>query len=259
MLIAITRGVSPAIARCELTHVRRTAIDVELACAQLEAYEAALASCGATIHRLATEPDLPDAVFVEDTAVVLDECAIITRPGAASRRPETVAVAKALTPYRKLLQIEPPGTLDGGDVLHVAGRMFVGRSTRTNQSGIEQLRELVARYGITLETVDISGCLHLQSAATPVARDALLVNPAWVDRAALAGLKTIDIDPAEADAANALYLADAAHGDTVLYQPQFPRTLKRLQQAGLHVVLVDMSELGKAEGALTCCALVFRA
>ncbi len=192
-------------------------------------------------------------MFVEDAAVVLDRCAVIARPGAESRRAETIEVARALAPHRKLLYIEPPATLDGGDVLPVGNRVFVGRSTRTNRAGIDQLRKLTAPYDYSVEAVDIQGCLHLKSAVTQVADGMLLVNPAWVDRAAFAAMDFIEIDPAEPHAANALRI-----GDAVLLQPAYPRTLKRLEEAGFRVVHVDMSELAKAEGGLTCCSLIFR-
>jgi dimethylargininase len=204
------------------------------------------------VQALPAEADLPDAVFVEDTAVVLDECAVITRPGAASRRRETDAVAQALAPYRKLFQVCPPGTLDGGDVLRAGNRLYVGLSTRSNQAGVEQLRTFLAPYRLSVVAVESARCLHLKSAVTPVSPDTLLINPAWVDRALFSGLHFIEVDPSEPHAANALLV-----GQTVVYQPTFPGTLKRLEQAGLRVALVNMSELGKAEGGLTCCSLIF--
>jgi dimethylargininase len=252
MLIAITRGVSPSIQHCELTHLGRVPIHWETACLQHRHYEATLGSLGVEVHALPVEADLPDAVFVEDTAVVLDECAVITRPGAASRRRETAAVARALAPYRKLLEVQPPGTLDGGDVLYLDGRLYVGLSTRSNHAAVEQIRAFLAPYQIPVTVVETRGCLHLKSAVTPVSPDTLLINPAWVDRASFAGLRVLEVDPSEPHAANALLV-----GETVVYQPSYPRTLKRLEQAGLRVVPADMSELGKAEGALTCCSLIF--
>jgi dimethylargininase len=240
MLIAITRQVSPVIDRCELTHLERTPIDLKRARRQHQAYEQSLRVLGVEVHSLPEEPDLPDSVFVEDTAIVLDECAILTRPGVASRRPETGSIARELAPYRSLFTVQAPGTLDGGDVL-VAGRTI-----------FDQLQALLTPYGYTVKAIHVTGCLHLKSAVTQVGADTLLVNPAWIDRANFPGMKLIDIDPSEPSAANALLV-----GGKVIYQPAFPKTRTRLEATGIHPVLVEESELSKAEGALTCCSLLF--
>lgn len=253
MLIAITRGVSPSLDRCELTHLQRAPIDFDVACAQHRAYKAALAACGVEVYALPAEASLPDSVFVEDTAIVFDPCAVITRPGAASRLPETAAIARALEPHRKLFHVQPPGTIDGGDVLRVGSRVFVGRSTRTNRAGVEQLRAILLPFEISVHEVEIRGCLHLKSAVTQVADDTLLINPEWVDKSAFPSVEFIEVDPSEPSAANALLLNNA-----LLYQPRFPKTLNRLEATGLRVVPVNLSELGKAEGALTCCSLIIR-
>jgi len=252
-LVAITRAVSPKIGQCELTHLERQAIDARLAQAQHGQYEACLAGLGCELHRLPAEPDLPDSVFVEDTAVVLDELAIITRPGAASRRPETESVARALEPFRRLAFVRPPGTLDGGDLLHAGRVLTIGLSGRSNQAGIEQMRRLVEPYGYRVEGVPLAGCLHLKSAVTQVAEDMLLINREWVDGRIFQGLKLIDVDPEEPLAANALLV-----GGTVIYPADYPRTRRRLEEAGISVQTVDVSELAKAEGGVTCCSLIFR-
>ena len=252
MRIAITREVSPAIGRCELTHLERQPIDLELARAQHRAYQACLANLGCQVQALPAAPDLPDSVFVEDVAIVLDELAILTRPGAESRRPEVAAVAEALRPYRTLYAIEAPGTVDGGDVLRVGRRLFVGLSTRSNAAAIDQMRALLAPYGYTVQGVPVAGCLHLKSAVTQVAGDTLLIHRAWVDPGAFDGLALIDVDPSEPYAANALRV-----GQALVYPAAFPRTRGRLEARGLTVLPVDVSELAKAEGAVTCCSLIF--
>ncbi|OLB68091.1 MAG: hypothetical protein DMD38_07495 [Gemmatimonadetes bacterium] len=157
MLIAVTRAVSPRLAECELTHLPRDPIDVGKAIADHEHYEAALRSLGARVVRAPDEPTLPDGVFVEDAALVLDEIAIITRPGAPSRRPEIESMARALSAYRSLQRIQPPGTLDGGDVLAMGGgrEIYVGLSSRTNQEGIAQLETLLSEWGL------VGGLLHV--------------------------------------------------------------------------------------------------
>jgi len=252
--VAITRKVSPEIGRCELSYLEREPIDVGLAERQHLAYERCLADLDCTVTSLPSEPELPDSVFVEDTAIVLDELAVITRPGAVSRRPETASVAAALAPWRPLFHLGPPGTLDGGDVLVAGRRVFVGRSLRSDEAGYGQLRDLLAPRGYTVVPVPVRGCLHLKSAVTAVAADRLLVNPAWVDGSVFAGLGTVDVDPAEPHAANALRI-----GDSIVFPAAFERTRRRLEGAGIGVVTVDISELARAEGAVTCCSLVFEA
>lgn len=251
-IIALTRPVSPSIGRCELTHLAREEIDFELAGRQHRLYESALADLGCSVRRLPAEPDLPDAVFVEDAAIVLDECALITRPGAQSRRPETASVAAALEPHRRLHRIEAPGTLDGGDILVVGRTIYAGISSRSSAGGIEQLRFVAGRYGYAVKQVDVKGCLHLKSAVTQAGPGMLLVNREWIDAALFAGLDLIDVDPAEPAGANALLVRQ-----TVLYPSAYPRTRARLEKRGVSVSAVDLSELAKAEGAVTCCSLVF--
>jgi dimethylargininase len=252
-MIAITRDVSPSLAACELSFVARSEIDLDRAIAQHEAYRGALATLGCRVVSLTAQAELPDAVFVEDVAIVLDEVAILTRPGAVSRRAEGASVAEALAHYRPLRAIEAPGTLDGGDVLRVGRTLYVGQAARSNAAGIAQLQALVGEFGYDVRAVPTHGCLHLKSAATQVAHGVLLVQPAWVDTSVFAGLRLVEVDPDEGHAANALRI-----GDSVVHPACFPRTRKRLQDAGVTVVPVDISELQKAEGAVTCCSLVFR-
>ena len=252
MLMALTRAISPAIQQCELTHLARTPIDLDRARAQHAAYEWALVGAGCTVRRLDTTDPLPDSVFVEDIAVVLDELAVITRPGVQARRSETGAIAQWLAHVRPLRYIESPGTLDGGDVL-VAGRsMFVGASGRTNAAGAAQLRRLVSPYGYIVEVVPVSGCLHLKSAVTAVAPETLLINPSWVSADRFAEFTLIEIDPEEQHAANAV-----AVGGKIICPAAFPGTAGRLKAHGLTVETVDVDELAKAEGSVTCCSLIF--
>ncbi|HSP92004.1 MAG TPA: arginine deiminase family protein [Vicinamibacterales bacterium] len=252
MQIAITRGVSAGIGACELTHLEREAIDVARARMQHRAYEEALARAGCRVESLPALDELPDSVFVEDVAVVLDDIAIITRPGAESRRPEAAHIAPVLAQHRRVTFIKAPGTLDGGDVLRLGRRIFVGRSGRSDESGVEQLRAVVWPYGYTVTAVPVSGCLHLKSAITEAAPGVVLVNPAWVDAAAFGDVRVIEIDPDEPYAANGLMA-----GGRLIYPVSFPRTRQRLEAAGIAIEPVDVSELQKAEGAVTCCSLVF--
>jgi len=252
VLIAVTRPVSASLARCELTHLAREPIDVARAAAQHAAYERLLASLGAALVRAEAAPELPDAVFVEDMAVVLDEIAVMTRPGAASREAESPAVASVLASYRPLRAMTAPATLDGGDVQRLGRTLFVGRSGRTNEAGIAQLRGFVEPLGYRIVPVEFSGCLHLKSAVTAIAEDLLLMNPAWVRKDAFPGLDALFVDEREPWAGNALRI-----GETVVFPAQFPRTAERVAARGLRISPIDGTELAKAEGAVTCCSLIF--
>ncbi|MGH9464404.1 MAG: dimethylarginine dimethylaminohydrolase family protein [Thermoanaerobaculia bacterium] len=253
MLVAFTREVSPSLGRCELTHLPRQQIDVELAREQHRAYELCLATLGCEVRRLPPAPDLPDGVFVEDAAVVLDELAVIARPGAESRRAETASVAAVLGEHRTLSVIEAPGTLDGGDVLRVGNRLYVGLSTRTNRAGLTQLAEAVRPFGYEVRSVAVRACLHLKSAVTAVAADLVLLRRDWVDAAAFAELGLVDVAPSEPMAANALLV-----GETVIVPTAHERTRERLEHRGIRVRSLAVSELAKAEGGVTCCSLICR-
>ena len=251
MPLALTREVSAALAACQLTHLERVQIDVERARAQHAAYEQALRHAGCTVERLPATADMPDSVFIEDIAVVFDELAVVTRPGAESRRGEVPVVAEALGRHRSVRTIQPPGTIDGGDVLVVGRRVFIGRSTRTNADAIDQMRRLLTPFGYTVWEARLRGCLHLKSAVTALGEDVLLANRTWLDESPFADFDVLSVDPAEQMAANALRV-----GDRVIYPTAFPRTAERLAARGFHLELVGASELAKAEGAVTCCSLI---
>jgi dimethylargininase len=245
--------VPEALARCQLTHIERTPIDLARARAQHAAYEQALTTLGCQVRRIAAADDLPDSVFVEDAAVVVDEIAVITRPGAASRLEERDGVAASLSAFREALWLEAPATLDGGDVLHLGRTLYVGMGGRSNDEGVSQLRNAVDRFGYDVRSVRAHGCLHLKSAATALGPDFVLVNPEWIAPATFEGARVIEIDPAEPYAANVLRA-----GETVLCAEAFPRTRARIEAAGIQTRTVDVSELAKAEGALTCCSIIFK-
>lgn len=254
MIVAITRQVSPAINHCELTHIVREPIDYERACAQHRQYEDALRSLGITVISLSAEPDLPDSVFVEDVALVLDECAIMLNPGAPSRRPEVASVETALAPYRDIFRVQPPGTVDGGDILTVGRTIYVGMSSRSTDNAIEQIKAILEPISYEVRAINVTGCLHLKSAVTQVSEDTLLINPQWVSKDDFPGMQYIEVDPSEPYAANAV-LVDGA----IIYPSSFPKTRAKLEKAGINLLAVDADELAKAEGAVTCCALIFEA
>jgi len=251
MRIALTRDVSPAIGRCELTHLERNPIDYDRALGQHAAYEQLLTELGCRVLRLPADDTMPDAVFIEDTAVVVGELAVVTRPGAPSRRGEPAAVRTALEALRPVAAIEPPGTLDGGDVLRVGSTLYVGLSARSNREGIAQLARLLAPFDYRVVPVVTEGCLHLKTAATMAAPDILLVNPRWVDAEIFATPEILEIDPAEPFAANVLRV-----GDATICAAAHERTRRRIEAAGIVVRAVDMSEFAKAEGGVTCCSVI---
>ncbi len=250
-LTAITRELNTGLVNCELTFAPRVTIDIELAYEQHRQYQSVLSSLGCQIVVVPAEPDLADSVFIEDTAIVLDEIAVLCRPGAESRRPEVAGVGNILKDFRTLASIEAPGTLDGGDVLRIGKTIFAGLSTRSNQRGIEQLRNIVAEYGYSVTPVETAKCLHLKSAVSEVASDTLLINPDWISRSPFVDYELMFINKEELHAANAL-LVDG----TVIYPAAFPRTRDILVARNINVTSVDVSELQKAEGGVTCCSLI---
>lgn len=251
MPFAITRSVSPRFNECEITHIERTPIDLNTAQEQHRGYVDALKKLGCDILELPAETDFPDSVFVEDTAIVLPEAAVITRPGADSRKPETESIAQALSPHRKLLYMREPATLDGGDVLVVGKRIFIGLSTRSNNEAVVQLGELLNQFGYTVTSLRLHGCLHLKSAVTRVDHKTLLINPDWVDAGSFAGCELIEVDPSEPYAGNCLPI-----GEAVIFPTSFPKTREKLESRGYKIVSVEVDELAKAEGAVTCCSLI---
>jgi len=254
MLTAITRAVSPAMVHCEISFIDRKPIDLAIAQDQHHAYETLLEKLGARVLSLPAEPALPDSMFVEDPAIVLDELAVILPLGTASRRPESASLAKALSSFRKLDYVTLPGTLEGGDVLRIGRKLFVGLTKRSNAEGLRQLASLLAPHKYEVIVVTVTGCLHLKSAVTHLGGNTLLANRAWFDAAPFAAYDWIDVDPGEPHAANAL-----AFGGTIIFPASFPHTRARIESRGIHVTPLDISELQKAESGLTCSSLIFHA
>ena len=252
MLTAIIRAVSSALAECELSFIERIPINMDKAREQHHAYEAALASLGARVVSLPEEPELPDSMFVEDPAIVLEEIAVVFPLGTETRRREAASLAKAIAEFRKLEYVTLPGTVEGGDILQIGRKLFVGLTARTNEEGIRQLRTIVAPYGYEVITVPVTGCLHLKSAVTHLGKNVLLANRVWFDAAPLAGYEWIDVDPSEPHAGNALAL-----NGSVLFPASFPLTLARIEAKGFRVLPIDIAELQKAESGLTCSSLIF--
>lgn len=252
-LVAITHVPTRALERGERTYVDRSPIDFPLAQRQHEEYRALLAACGAEVTVLDASRDCPDAVFVEDTAVVLDEIAVIASPGAVSRRGETAAVAAELRKHREVREIRLPATLDGGDVV-IAGRtLFVGASARTNVSGAEALATFAKPFGYRVVRVPIRDCLHLKSACCALPDGRLLINPSWVDASALPGFTHVHIPPDEPFGADF-----AIAGETVIVSTTNPSTAQLIASLGFTVRATPLSEFEKAEGGVSCLSIIFR-
>lgn len=254
MLTAITRGVSSSLAAGELTFRARAPIDIALARRQHEGYEAALAQLGVRIDHLPPEDAFADAVFVEDVAMVLDEIAIVTAPGAASRRGETESIARAVGKYRPVKRLTAPATLDGGDVVRIGRTLYVGLSSRTNEAGVDQLGALLSPLGYTVLGVEVTGALHLKTACTYAGRGILLANPEWAATKSFRDIEVLPVDATEPWGASVL-----AIGETLVMAASFPRTRATLEARGFTVAPVDLSELQKAEGGPTCLSIVFDA
>jgi dimethylargininase len=251
-LTAITREVSPSINRCELSFHARQRIDVAKAIAQHKAYQDCLAELGVRIVSLPAEPGLPDAVFIEDAAVITEEVAIISRMGAPSRRPERITLIDTLAHYRPIRFLVEPATLDGGDVMRAGRSVFVGLSRRTNRDGFVQLNGLLEADNYKLHPVEVRGCLHLKSACSYIGNDTILLNRSWIDAEQLRGFELIDVADEEPAGANALLL-----NDVVVIPASFPKTRALLEKRGFSVRTLDLSELQKAEAGVTCASLIF--
>ena len=251
-LLAITREVSTSVNNCQLSFHAREPIDVAKAIAQHRAYQDCLAELGVRVVSLPAEPELPDAVFVEDPAVVVDEVAVISILGAPSRRPEARSLAVALSCYRPIKFLRAPATLDGGDVLRIGRLVFVGLSQRTNREAFFQLREALRAFDYEVQSIEIRDCLHLKSACSYIGNDTILINRSWIDAERFRGFQLLDVPNEEPAAANALLLKDI-----VIIPASFPRTRALLEQRGFRVRTIDLSELQKAEAGVTCGSLIF--
>ena len=253
MLKAITRDVSRNIARCELTFRQRECVDYEKAIRQHADYCDLLRRCGSTVINLKASDENPDCCFVADTAIVLEEVAISTNLGTPSRQGEATDVAETLFPHREIIRIEPPATLDGGDVLILGKRIFVGRSKRTNQEGIESLKRITSPYGYEVTPVAVMGSLHLTTACSALDEETVLLNSHWIDAAPFARYRVLNVPEDEPWAASTMRV-----GSTVCVEAGAPRTLELVNQHCAEVEVSDISEFRKAEGSLPCLSILFQ-
>ena len=252
-LIAITREVSPRLNDCELTWHTREPIDLARAIAQHKAYQGCLTELGLKVVSLPAAPDLPDSVFVEDPALVLDEVAVILKMGAPSRRPEAPLLARTLATYRPLRYLREPATAEGGDLLRIGRAVFVGLSRRTNREAVTQLREMLKPYGYEADALEVKKCLHLKSACSYLGGQSLLVNRSFIDPQPLRRYNLIEVAAEEPGAANVLSI-----NDRVVMPASFPATRRILEARQLQVRVVDVSELQKAEAGVTCCSVILK-
>jgi dimethylargininase len=255
MTKAFTRAVSPKLPQCELTHQDRVPIDWATADAQHSAYETALEQAGLEVVRLPVLADHPDGVFVEDTALLFGEHAVILRPGAASRAAEAQSTADGLEDHFRLHHLAR-GHVDGGDVLRIGRKLYVGLSTRTDATGIEALRESGGEIGFEVVRAQLKDCLHLKTGATFAGQDrdgkpVLLYHPRSVDPSQFADIESMAVDDQEPAAANCLRA-----GERLILPAGNPRTAERLRARGFEVVELDVSELQKAEAGVTCMSLI---
>ena len=244
---ALAREISSGIADCELTHLDRAPIDLDRARRQHAAYLECLERLGCGVRLLPADSTLPDCVFIEDTAVVVPELAVLSRPGAESRRGELPVVEAALQAVRPVQRIEAPGTLDGGDVLRIDRLIWVGCGNRTNAEGGRQLADHLTPMGYEVRLVSQHGCLHFKSGCSQAGAEQVLLNPEWIDPGLFPGLEVIEVDPTEPFAGNVLKV-----GDTLVVDGRFERTVERLDTLGLPLEVLDNAELARAEGGLTC-------
>ena len=249
---AFVRGVPSSFPRALVASAPAQPIDVAIARNQHAAYRDALAAMGARVTFLIPDENCPDCVFIEDTAVVAAGLAVITRPGAESRRAETPAVATALREL-DVVQLAAPATLDGGDCMRVGTTIYVGRSARTNAAGIAALAEAFAPRGLRVVALDLPpGILHLKCVCSPLGDDRILLAEASLAPERFDGVDVVTVPAAETYAANAV-----AFDNHVLVAAEFPRTHQLLARAGFTLHPVPTSEVRKADGSLTCQSIVF--
>ena len=252
MLRALTHKVSPEIAECEVTFIDRSPIDLRLAVRQHDHYCDVLKKLGAIVKELSGNESYPDSCFVEDTAIVVDELAIICSMGVPSRRGETMLIERELSEYREIAHISLPATIEGGDALRIGKKIFIGQSSRTNLEGIEELARILEPHGYRVVQVRTKGSLHLKSACTAIDEETLFVNPDWVELDAFRGFDLVYTPAEEPWSANTLRI-----GTTLCVQAGFPRAAELIERVVERVEIIDISELRKAEAGLTCSSIIF--
>ena len=249
---AIARKPGPNFAQGITTAVNEESPKYETLVNQHKEYISTLKSIGLEVILLDALPDHPDAYFVEDTAVVATDVAVITNPGADARKGEEETIAPVLAQYRKTEKIRPPGTVDGGDILQVGKHFFIGVSERTNHEGAGQLSHILKRYGYTCTIVAVGEGLHFKSSVNYVGQNTLLITEDFSENAQFEGYDTIVVDSIESYAANTLFI-----NDHLLVPRGYPDTRKKLEMLDFKIIELDTSEVRKMDGGLTCMSLRF--
>ena len=252
MLTVITHLPSPSLELCELTFVDQETIDIKKAQKEHEDYCAMLEECGAKVIIHDENISLPDSVFVEDPIIVFDEVAVLTSMGVESRRKESESMEKTFAKYREIKRINLPAKIEGGDVLKIGKRIFVGLGARTNQEGITALGNIIEPYGYEVISVAVPGCLHLKTGCTALDENTVLINPAWVDSIAFEGFTQINVPTQEPFGANILKI-----NETICMNKAFPKTIDLVKSLGYRVKSTDITEFVKAEAGLTCMSVPF--
>jgi dimethylargininase len=224
--------------------------DHRIALAQHDAYCNALIKCGVELIALEADENFPDSCFVEDTAVVTEKMAVITRPGAPQRRGEEVSIREVLSRYKKIELIRDPGIVDGGDIMRMDDHFFIGLSARTNIEGAHQLAAILQEYGYSSSEIKVETMVHLKSGVTYLGKGNFIAVGEFVKKFSI--YSVIPADQDEAYSANCLAL-----NDNILVSKGFPKTKKRIRDLGYNIVELEMSEFQKMDGALTCLSLLF--
>lgn len=250
-MLALTHVPSPKLNHGQRTHVAHETIDLDLAVRQHAQYCTMLRDCGVQVRTLDVNRDLPDATFVEDTAIVLDEVAVLASMGTEVRRGELPGIQRELRKYRALHCVEPPATIEGGDVLRVGRTLLIGLSSRTNSAGAQAVQGIVGQYGYQVLPVPVCGCLHLKTACTALPDGSLFLNPSWLDLRPLRRFEHVTIPESEPWAANTVLI-----GSTVCLAAEHVHAAGLLRQRGFEVRTTPLSEFAKAEGGATCLSLL---
>ena len=252
MLLAITHLPSPALQHCELTFLKSEPISMEIANLQHQTYRAMLERCGAKVIVLDENLACPDSVFVEDPIIVFDEVAVLSSMGVESRRKESEAMERVFSKYRKIERIVLPAKIEGGDVLKIGKKIFVGESARTNKEGIKALKTIIKPFGYEVIAVKVTGCLHLKTGATALDDETIFINSHWVDAEAFKGFTKVEALNDEPFGANVLKM-----GNILCMNEAFPKSIAHIKSLGYTVDSCNISEFVKAEAGLTCMSVPF--
>lgn len=252
MIKAFVNSPSPQLAECQLTYMDRMPIDPTLALEQHQMYVQALKKMGVEVDVLQINTHCPDGVFVEDPVIILDEIAIITSMGNPERRAEIPAIKEYITGIRPIQEVHSPAKLEGGDILRIGKRIFIGLSSRTDLAGIEAVKNIASQYDYEIVPVRVTGSLHLKTAVTALDDQTLLINPLWLDTTTFRDFQLVPVPLEEPWGANILRLPQG-----VIANAAYPGTCHLIASLGYRLEAVDISEFGKAEAGLTCMSVVY--